>query len=158
MKRRVVPLLLSLTMLVGTTACSNSQETDTDTVQYANALFDDSYVHTIDIQIDDESWADLLENPKEKTKYETTVVIDGNTVENVSFATKGNSSLSQVADSESDRYSFKINFGKFVEGQTYGGLNKLNLQNICSDATYMKDYLAYDIMRESGVAAPLTWL
>ncbi len=156
MKRRAIPVLLSLTMLMGTTACSNTQGTDTDTTDYANALFDDSYVHTIDIQIDDESWADLLANPTDQTKYETTVVIDGNTMENVSFATKGNSSLSQVAGSDSDRYSFKINFSKFVEDQTYGGLDKLNLQNIFSDATYMKDYLAYEIMRESGVAAPLT--
>lgn len=156
MKRRAIPVLLCLTMLMGTTACSNTQGTDTDTTEYANSLFDDTYVHTIDIQIDDESWADLLANPTEQTKYKTTVVIDGNTTENVSFATKGNSSLSQVAGSDSDRYSFKINFSKFVEGQTYGGLDKLNLQNIFSDATYMKDYLAYEIMRESGVASPLT--
>lgn len=154
--KRMISTLLCFTLLLGTTGCSNAQGAESDSKEYANALFDDSYVHTIDIQIDEDSWADLLENPTEKTKYKSTVVIDGNSVENVSFATKGNSSLSQVADSESNRYSFKLNFGKFVEGQTYVGLNKLNLQNICSDATYMKDYLAYEIMKECGVASPLT--
>lgn len=154
--KRMISTLLCLTLVLGSTGCSNAQGAESDSKEYANALFDDSYVHTIDIQIDEDSWADLLENPTAKTKYKSTVVIDGNTVENVSFATKGNSSLSQVADSESDRYSFKINFGKFTEGQTYVGLDKLNLQNICSDATYMKDYLAYEIMKESGVASPLT--
>ncbi|WP_304508491.1 CotH kinase family protein [Anaerotignum sp.] len=155
--KRTVPLLFSLTLLFGTTACSKTptESQQTEATSYANALFDDSYVHTIDIQIDQDNWADLLENPMDKTKYEANVTIDGNSVENVSFSTKGNSSLSQVAGSDSDRYSFKINFGKFVDEQTYDGLDKLNLQNIFSDATYMKDYLSYEIMEECGVAAPL---
>lgn len=155
--KRTVPLLFSLTLLFGTTACSKTptESQQTDTASYANALFDDSYVHTIDIQIDQDNWADLLENPMDKTKYEANVTIDGNSVENISFSTKGNSSLSQVAGSDSDRYSFKINFGKFIDEQTYDGLDKLNLQNIFSDATYMKDYLSYEVMEECGVAAPL---
>ncbi len=108
------------------------------------------------MEISEDDWKDLLENPLEKTKYKANVTIDGNRVENVSFATKGNTSLSQVASSDSDRYSFKINFGKYEKGQTYQGLDKLNLNNIMSDATYMKDYLSYMIMREAGVSAPLT--
>ena len=64
-------------------------------------------------------------------------------------------------DPDSNRYSFKINFGKHVDGQTYYGLNKLNLSNIYADATYMKDYISYEIFRQAGVDAPLTsyvWL
>lgn len=123
---------------------------------YAESLFDTGYVHEINVEISEDDWKDLLENPLEKTKYKANVTIDGNRVENVSFATKGNTSLSQVASSDSDRYSFKINFGKYDKGQTYQGLDKLNLNNIMSDATYMKDYLSYMIMREAGVSAPLT--
>ena len=123
---------------------------------YAESLFDTGYVHEINVEIFEDDWKDLLENPLEKTKYKANVTIDGNRVENVSFATKGNTSLSQVASSDSDRYSFKINFGKYDKGQTYQGLDKLNLNNIMSDATYMKDYLSYMIMREAGVSAPLT--
>ena len=69
-------------------------------------------------------------------------LIDGEKINDVSFATKGNTSLTSVAsDKDSDRYSFKVNFGKYVDGQTYYGLDKLNLNNIYADATYMKDYL-----------------
>ncbi len=147
-------------------ACSTSKDdsgTDSDTkttgasdAAYADTLFDTSFVHKINVVISDEDWKDLTGNPLKKTKYAVTVTIDGNTLENVSFATKGNTSLSQVADSDSDRYSFKLNFGKFEKGQTYQGLDKLNLNNIMSDATYMKDYLSYLIMRKAGVSAPLT--
>ena len=106
--------------------------------------------------------ADLKANPTAKTKYKTDITIDGETVKEVSFATKGNTSLTAVAEDEnSDRYSFKVNFGKYVDGQTYYGLNKLSLNNIYADATYMKDYLSYEIFRQAGVESPLVsyvWL
>lgn len=123
---------------------------------YPERLFDTGVVHTINVEISEADWQDLRENPLEKTKYRVNVTIDGETVENVSFATKGNSSLGSVAsDSNSDRYSFKVNFGKYVKGQTYHGLNKLNLNNTFADATSMKDYICYEIFRAAGVAAPL---
>ena len=149
-------------MLTALTACGTKQQTATadsaakQTQAYETGLFDTSYVHKINVEISDEDWKDLRENPLQKTKYQVNVTIYNDTVENVSFATKGNTSLSQVASSDSDRYSFKINFGKYEDGQTYQGLDKLNLNNIMSDATYMKDYLSYLLMRKTGVSASLT--
>ena len=168
---KAVSIILTLALVMGIclsgcqTKTSESQATaDSATAdnakntsaEYAESLFDTGYVHEINVEISEDDWKDLLENPLEKTKYKANVTIDGNRVENVSFATKGNTSLSQVASSDSDRYSFKINFGKYEKGQTYQGLDKLNLNNIMSDATYMKDCLSYMIMREAGVSAPLT--
>ena len=122
-----------------------------------NGLFNTRYVHTVDIEISDDDWSDLLANPLNKTKYHVNVTIDGETIEDVSFATKGNTSLSSVAsDKDSDRYSFKINFGKYVDDQTYYGLDKLNLNNIYADATYLKDYLSYQLFNYMGVDASLT--
>ena len=43
-----------------------------------------------------------------------------------------------------------------MDNQTYYGLNKMSLNNIYADATYMKDYLAYQIFAQAGVASPLT--
>jgi len=134
---------------------------DDDSLGYVSRLFDQSYVHTIEIEISEEDWTDLKANPTEKTKYETTVTVDGEVYESVSFATKGNTSLTEVASTDSDRYAFKLNFGKFEKGQTYHGLKKINLSNIYADPTYMKDYLSYEIFREAGCEAPLTsyvWL
>ena len=138
-----------------------SAEAKAEEMTYESKLFDTSYVHTIDVTISEDDWAELLEKPTDKKKYEVSVNIDGENIESVSFATKGNTSLSSVADSDSDRYSFKVNFGKYVDDQTYYGLDKLNLNNVFGDATYMKDYLSYTIFREAGAEAPLTsyvWL
>ncbi|MCI5793887.1 MAG: CotH kinase family protein, partial [Ruminococcus sp.] len=140
---------------IETTTSETSAKTE-GSASYADKLFTTDKVHTINIELSDEDWADLKENPKSKTKYEANITIDGETLENVSFATKGNTSLSSVADDEdSDRYSFKVNFGKFTDGQTYYGLDKLYLNNIYADATYMKDYLSYRIFSEAGIESPL---
>jgi spore coat protein CotH len=129
---------------------------------YENTLFSSDKVHTIDIELAADDWTDLKANPTDKTKYQADITIDGETVKDVSFATKGNTSLNAVAqDEDSDRYSFKVNFGKYVDGQTYHRLDKLNLNNIYADATYMKDYLSYQIFEAAGLESPLTsyvWL
>ena len=125
---KAVSIILTLALVMGIclsgcqTKTSESQATvDSATAdnakntsaEYAESLFDTGCVHEINVEISEDDWKDLLENPLEKTKYKANVTIDGNRVENVSFATKGNTSLSQVASSDSDRYSFKINFGKY---------------------------------------------
>ena len=68
---------------------------------------------------------------------------------------KGNTSLTQVKNYGNDRYSFKLEFDHYQDGIQYQGLDKLNLNNIILDNTYMKDYLSYRMMQEFGVDAPL---
>lgn len=161
--KRCMAFGVAAVMAVSFVGCKNSsnkkEETEqvkAETLSYENKLFDTSYVHTINVEIADDDWEDLKANPTQKTKYQVDITIDGETINDVSFSTKGNTSLSSVSsDSDSDRYSFKVNFGKYVENQTYYGLNKLNLNNIYADATYMKDYISYKIFDEAGVDSPL---
>ena len=125
-------------------------------LSYVTKLFDDSSVHTIDIKITAENWNSLQENATNEEYELCDVTVDGETLDNVAIRPKGNSSLSSVASSDSERYSFKIEFDKYNDGLSYHGLDKLNLNNIISDNTYLKDYLSYDMMAYMGVDAPLT--
>lgn len=120
---------------------------------YEELLFDDSYVHTIDIEIDD--WDSFLETATSEEYSAANVTIDGETVYNVGIRGKGNTSLSTVEQLDSDRYSFKIEFDCYESSNTYHGLDKLCLNNLIQDYTMMKDYLAYKLMGEFGVDAPL---
>ena len=130
--------------------------------EYENRLFDVDHVHQIDIRIAEEDLEDLLADPVGKMKYHADIIIDGEEFKDVSFSTKGNSSLYFVAaDGDSSRYSFRIKFDKFVEDQTYHGLDMLSLNNSFHDATHLKDYFSYEIFRQAGVPAPLlshVWL
>lgn len=120
---------------------------------YEGRLFDDSLVHTIDIVMDD--WDEFIENCKNEEYYPCAVVIDNEAYKNVALRAKGNTSLTQVESYGNDRYSFKIEFDHYDSSKSYYGLDKLCLNNIIQDNTYMKDYLAYKMMAGMGVASPL---
>lgn len=117
---------------------------------YEKLLFDTSSVHTVDIIMDD--WDEFTENCKSEEYSACTVVIDNEAFKNVAIRGKGNTSLSQVTNG---RYSYKIEFDHYDSTNTYHGLDKLCLNNIIQDNTYMKDYLTYQMMNEAGVASPL---
>lgn len=123
------------------------------TLGYESRLFDTSYVHSIDIVMDD--WDSFVENCESEEYASCAVVIDGESYKNIAIRAKGNTSLSQVANYGSDRYSFKLEFDHYSDATTYHGLDKLCLNNIIQDNTYMKDYLCYTMMNCAGVSSPL---
>ena len=144
-------VMLVLTAVVWTGKSSAGKQS-TITVGY-EGLFDQSFVHTIDIEIDD--WDGLIASASQETYVECNVTIDGEKVTNVGIRGKGNTSLSSVSTMDSEKYSFKIEFNQYVKGKTYRGLDKLSLNNLIYDATMMKDYLAYTLMAKMDVPSPL---
>lgn len=122
-------------------------------VGYASRLFNISTVHSIDIVMDD--WDSFIENCVNEEYVNCTVIIDGEAYRNVGIRAKGNTSLTAVESYGNNRYSFKIEFDHYDDGVSYYGLDKLCLNNIIQDNTYMKDYLTYQLMREFGADAPL---
>ncbi len=122
-------------------------------MDYEEKLFDTSTVHTINIVMDD--WDDFTESCKSEEYYTCTLEIDGEVYKNVAIRGKGNTSLMQVESYGNDRYSFKVEFDHYDSTRSYYGLDKLALNNIIQDNTYMKDYLTYQMMADMGVASPL---
>ena len=141
-----VTLMLCFPNAVGIQAASK-------TLGYESRLFDTSYVHSIDIVMDD--WDSFIEDCESEEYSSCAVVIDGESYKNIAIRAKGNTSLSQVANYGNDRYSFKIEFDHYSDATTYHGLDKLCLNNIIQDNTYMKDYLCYTMMNYAGVSSPL---
>ena len=121
--------------------------------EYATRLFDDSRVHTVDIQIED--WGAFLEGAEEEAYAACTVEIDGETFRNVGIRAKGNNSLRLTEEYGLSRYSLKLEFDQFQDGGNYHGLDKLSLDASFQDNSYLKTYIAYDMMRFQGVPTPL---
>lgn len=120
---------------------------------YETRLFDTSKVHTVNIVMD--NWDEFIESCTDEEYAACSVVIDNEAYKNVAIRAKGNTSLSNVQSYGNDRYSFKIEFDHYDNTKTYYGLDKLSLNNIIQDNTYMKDYLTYQMMGYFGVSAPL---
>lgn len=122
-------------------------------VGYEARLFDTGKVHTIDINMDD--WDSFISSCQSEEYTVCDVIIDGEAYQNVAIRGKGNTSLTNVSSMGSERYSFKIEFDHYDSSNSYYGLDKLSLNNIIQDNTYMKDYLTYRLMNEFGVVSPL---
>lgn len=84
--------------------------------------------------------------------HEVDVMLDGELLNSIGIRVKGASS----ALASPDKKPLKLDFNRYVQGQKYDGLKKLNLQNGFLDDFLMKDRLAYDLYRRAGLAAPRT--
>ena len=147
--------ILALLGFMGYWSAASAQMGDGLSMTYQNTLFDTSSVIEVDIDISEDNWAALLENATSEEYYDCDVTVNGTTYEHVGLRAKGNTSLSMVASSDSDRYSFKIKFDEYVDGQSCDGLSKLVLNNNYSDATMMKEALCYDMFAFLGADASL---
>lgn len=129
-------------------------ETKNSEFSYENIVFNSNKVTTVDIEIAEEDWADMLENASAEELKQADITVNGKKVENVAIRTKGNLSLRSVVNSDSDRYSLKIDFDYYDDTQSLYGLNKLNLNNNYSDSTLMREYISYELMEQMGLPTP----
>ena len=116
--------------------------------------FNPTLVNSLSITITDENWNDILDNPLDEEYHEASITFNGVTLDSIAIRTKGNSSLTSVANSSSDRYSFKVDVNEYVSGQKLFGLKKFTLHNSYNDPSYMRETIAYDLLTEMGVATP----
>lgn len=150
----VISIILSVVFIVVSIYIPKNK-TDIETSSNIEDVLDKNSITSIDIKIKESDWKWLLENATKEEYKSADVTINGETFNNVGIRPKGNSSLTSVAnDSTTDRYSIKIDFGQYVDGQTYHGIRKLALNNNISDATYMKEAISYDIYNFLGIATP----
>jgi len=129
-------------------------ETKNSEFSYENIVFNSNKVTTVDIEIAEEDWADMLENASAEELKQADITVNGKKVENVAIRTKGNLSLRSVVNSDSDRYSLKIDFDYYDDTKSLYGLKKLNLNNNYSDSTLMREYISYELMEQMGLPTP----
>lgn len=157
---KLVAVLMAAAVLLALLAVVWSDRLSTQdrglTMAYETALFDTSTPMEIDILMDEDEWAEMLADATAEEWRSCDVTVNGTTYYNVGIRPKGNTSLTSIAsDPTTDRYSFKLEFDHYVDGQTCCGLDKLVLNNDYADATNMKEALVYDMYQWLGVDASL---
>lgn len=160
MIKKLFAVLLCLSVLFSLSACGDeagsarTAESGTGAEDHTSKLFGKDVIK-IEISTTGDAWNELMENAVSKPYISGDVTIDGVTFGDVGIKTKGNTTLTQVAATDSDRYSLKINFGKYVDGQTCYGLDKLVLNNVYGDNTYLKEYMSYQLFEFMDVPSSL---
>lgn len=125
-------------------------------MEYESRLFNTGEVLTVNLLMDEDDWQSLLDNAISEEYVSCDVEVAGETFCRVGVRAKGNTSLSAiVSDPTTDRYSLKLEFDRYVDGQTCFGLDKLVLNNGYADATCMKEALIYDMFACLGADASL---
>lgn len=127
-----------------------------------NEYFLKDDLQTIEVTIDENNLNYMLQNASSKeTVMAESVSIGGEKIGYVGFKTKGNFTRSHTLDTDSDRFSFAINFGKYINKesgyearQNFYGLSKVSFNNFYFDKTMMKEYNALRLMSEMGLPTP----
>ena len=159
---KIASVIMAAAVILCLLACAFSQKlqavygNNAVAMEYESKLFDTDQIMDIDILMDEDDWNDMLENAISEEYYSCDVVVNGKTFYSVGIRPKGNTTLSSIVnDPDTDRYSFKLEFDHYIEGQTCYGLDKLILNNNYADATNMKEAIVYDMYQYLGVDASL---
>ncbi|WP_339290692.1 CotH kinase family protein [Paenibacillus sp. FSL W8-0187] len=161
-KRMTVLLSLVLTIFLLISGCQwtptaaetvSSTESDAQQEQIDSTVFPKDKVIDVKITMDEADFQNMLHNASAEEYKEASVNYNGIQFDHVGIRTKGNLSLRSVVNSDSDRYSFKISFDEYLN-QTLNDISKINLNNNYSDASYMREFLTYELADSVGLPTP----
>lgn len=139
MMKKIISLFIVLSILLSVAGCTSNSNSDekisskedatssewslSDVNSYYGDTFGQGNIIDVNVEVAEEDWQAILDNPIAEEFYPADITVNGTTVENVGFRVKGFSSLTSVAKSDSDRYGFKVKTDKYEEGQTLNGFN-----------------------------------
>ncbi len=141
---------------------NRSTQGEAETGAYS-AYFLEEEIQTVYIEIEENNLNYLLQNAINEPYVMTTSVTIGDvTLGYCGLRTKGSYTLEHsVTENEgSDRFSFTINFGKYIKKKEYGekqnffGCDKISFNNFFFDKTMMKEFFALKLMDEMGLPTP----
>jgi len=118
---------------------------------YAQDFYDLYTVKEIRLEFEQENWADILDNLKDKgTKKRVTakLKLDGITYDSVGVRYKGNSSFFSVKNAGKTKLPFNIKLNHKIKGQKIPGkYNTIKLSNVFRDPSFIRETLAYEVAR-----------
>lgn len=133
---------------------SQEKVVSSDEKKLDEQVFPKDKVVDVKITLDPDDFQDMLDNASAEEYKMASVEYNGIKMDNVAVRTKGNLSLRSVVQmTDSDRYSFKLSFDEYVN-QNLLGLTKINLNNNYSDASYMREFLTYELAESVGLPTP----
>lgn len=105
------------------------------------------------------NWWTLLTNYKSsRTNISADLTVNGKlTLKNVGVRFRGNTSYSYNRR-RSQKLPFNIDTDAFVPGQKLWGYSNLNLSNAYKDATFVREVVAYELMRKHVPALKAGWV
>lgn len=149
-------VFLLLLLIDRETAHSISSSTEANLSKIDQVIFPHDQVVDVYIDIEEDVYNLMTDNAMAEEYVMADITYNGYSFSNIGIRPKGNSSLKSVANSNSDRFSFKVDLDYYIDDQNFYGITKLNLNNSFSDPTMMAEYLGYEMLAELDADASRT--
>jgi spore coat protein H len=125
----------------------------------AAPVFEDEQIHSYELTLSAEEWADLKAHAIEEQYKPATLRVAGELVGEVGLRFKGSSgTLRRCVGGDGSlkcsKLSMKLKFDEYEPTRRFFGLKRLNFNSMFSDASQLHERLAYRLFREMGVVAP----
>jgi spore coat protein H len=125
----------------------------------AGELFDIDHVPEFAITLPKEQWEWLQVHATEKTHVQAEARFDGQPAGSIGLRFKGGvGTLDRCVDKTGKllcaKLSLRLTFDKYDRANRFFGLKDLNLHSLVHDPTKIRQHVAYDIFRLSGIQAP----
>ncbi|MDO5569229.1 MAG: CotH kinase family protein [bacterium] len=145
-------LLLSFSLFL---FLNQNKETNIDN-GVLSTTFNKEEILNIKISFDEDNYVKLYGDVSLEEYVSATVIINDEIYYNVGVRTKGQDEYKATTTTYNPNYkwSYRVKFDKFVEGQTYHGLTDIALNNNVTDITNIKEVIAYDMFSKNGVKTP----
>jgi spore coat protein CotH len=147
MARRTLPpvivtiLLMAAGLAWGATLVAQTQSP-------VDSLLDGSSLEDLWVHVNARDWEDLHTHFQENTYYPADVEWRGTRVRNAAIRVRG------VASRNGHKPSFRLDFNRYVTGQTFFGLDALTLDSSWQDPSMITNRLSMLLFRRMGVVAP----
>ena len=121
-----------------------------------NNVFGPNHILQVDIDFYSATyWDELLTEYEGEQNYIPAAItiateVDTTTLDSVGIRLKGNSSMNHPGNKK----PFKVDFNRFIPGQAYDLLKKLNFNNGFKDPTFAREKVFLDLCEDAGVLAP----
>jgi spore coat protein H len=116
--------------------------------QNADALFDDSVLHEIFLEMNPADWEALKVNYFDNTYYPANLRWRDRMVESIGIRSRGSGSRN------GDKPGLRVDFDRYEKDQTFLTLKSIILDNVTQDFSLIRERLSMSMFRQMGVAAP----
>ncbi len=114
-------------------------------------FFDSGTIPQLKLVIRDEEQQDLREDPRDYTRC-TVIEDETTTLKSVGIKLKGAAGSYRDFD---DRPGLTLNFDKYKKGQRWHGMEKVHLNNLVQDESFLSEWLGTQFFRAAGYPVPL---
>jgi hypothetical protein len=138
-RRAPLPLLVAAALL-GLSSFARAQT--------QNDFFDDEVVQEVRLAINGRDWQTLKAHFAENTYYPADVTWRGITVRNVGVRSRGSGTRNPF------KPGLRVDFNRYLSNQEFLGLKAVDLKNMYTDPSLLRESVAMKLYARLGIAAP----